>query len=165
MATEIERLDFSKPPPGYCIDEQDDGWWWWLADPEDGNVAPFSSEAEAIAAAWTHYKERHDPPGMWAYHTAGGYAFGLAHRGLTGGSKARSATWAWCRLAEGGEASARNAAWRHYWRRLTLSSRLTHEDMDDLWPHCLEWSDEQVSEVERWLAKGGELPAVLRGEA
>lgn len=30
------------------------------------------------------------------------------------------------------------------------------------WPRCLTWSDEQVSEVERWLAEGGAPPEVLR---
>lgn len=34
---------------------------------------------------------------------------------------------------------------------------------DELWPRCLTWSDEQVAEVERWLADStAEMPEVLR---
>lgn len=36
----------------------------------------------------------------------------------------------------------------------------------DIRPRCLTWSDEQVAEVERWLAdSAAEMPAVLGGES
>lgn len=92
----VERLDFSRPPPGYLV-WFDDEWQcvcWGLEDdglalnnPDDG-----LTEETATAAAWAH------------------------RRG----------------------------------RRLSSVERLV-------------WPNDQVAEVERWLAEGGEVPEVLRG--
>ena len=69
------------------------------------------------------------------------------------------------------EVEARVAAWGWYERRLDLESSdgALLEDHDGapvpaapVWPRCLSWSDGQVAEVERWLAEGGDPPALLR---
>jgi hypothetical protein len=60
----IDKLDFTKPPPGYSIDEQDGEWDWSKQKPEDGNAHLITTEAGALAAAWEHYEARNDPPGL-----------------------------------------------------------------------------------------------------
>lgn len=170
--TDIERLDYTKPPPGYVVRYEDcsmangDGPpLWWYGAPH--YMASTSSEAEAVAAAWAHHKERHDPPGItvgrvhspptyavwWAYYTGGGGLLCLFHRFS--------------------EADARAAAWARYDRRLALCGRLAAAGVDDvlfavtertsLWPRCLTWSDDHVAAVERWLDDPTvEMPEVLR---
>lgn len=62
--TDIQQLDYSRPPPGYLVhDLNDDGWWWRVDEPEDGCLSPYETEVEALAAAWAHYKASNDPPG------------------------------------------------------------------------------------------------------
>ena len=56
MTQDVERLDFSKPPPGYTWDERRTGY---LRDIYDDLVGP-------LADAWKHYQARFDPPGMWS---------------------------------------------------------------------------------------------------
>ena len=71
-------------------------------------------------------------------------------------------------LASWSSAEARAAAWAWYWRRLAAVEAADRKgwaapgDPLDPWPAALTWSDEQVSEVERWLSDGGEPPEVLR---
>jgi hypothetical protein len=100
-----------------------------------------------LAAAWAHYKLRHDPPGLPSF------------------SSARVVEW------YGSSAEARAAAWSWYERRLALLARLEVAEavmrtfiVDDLWPVILTWSDDQVAEVERWLVDPtAEMPEVLGG--
>lgn len=93
--TAIERLDYSKPPPGYEVfdddgDREEDGfdfscmgWYFGIAGcddvPEDGK--PRATEADALVSAWAHYKVHNDPPGMWSGKARGehpgGYGFAL----------------------------------------------------------------------------------------
>jgi hypothetical protein len=79
--TDVQRLDYGKPPSGYTIcgdaDEPQvragialssrDSGWVWLPGPDRGGqrrVIGVRSWEEALAAAWTHYKASHDPPGI-----------------------------------------------------------------------------------------------------
>lgn len=119
-AATVERLDFSKPPPGYTAS----GQWWshprdepsrvvFLGGQRDtSNVAKVSA-TDALADAWTHHCDTEslvEPP-LW------GWTEGERDQ-VTGGA----------------------------------------------WPRCLTWPDDQVAEVERWLADGSsEMPEVLRG--
>jgi len=133
----FQQLDYSKPPPGYMVhDLNDDGWWWRVDEPEDGCLAPYEQESEALSDAWTHYKASNDPPGMWSGQSvAGTFGFG-AH--LKDGAS--------CGLDAGhhdSEASARVAAWTWYDRRLALI-----ESHGALWPDCLAWEDTLCSEIE-----------------
>lgn len=175
--TAIERLDYSKPPPGYEA-EQDAG------DPEVGawggawgtylrrggetiwESAWLKERDDSLAAAWTHYKHEHDPPGMRVVGTGdrdqsfdGVRHFFLSHTGQAENAAARA------------EASA--AAWAWHDRRHALAAKLDSdyrlEAPDDCesgasaWPRCLTWTDEQVAEVERWLRDStAEMPEVLR---
>jgi len=103
-------LDYNKPPPGYRIDEQDDGEWDWSVGgdvPSDGNAHLITTESDALAAAWAHYKSEHDPPGMWSGQARGEHpgGYGFALMGSDHGhpieadferiDDARAAAWAW----------------------------------------------------------------------
>lgn len=69
MSETIERLDYTKAPPGYAVEEipaieraseRDKRW----RARSGGAYADRWTEAEAVSAAWTHYRNRTDPPGM-----------------------------------------------------------------------------------------------------
>lgn len=202
MTTTIERLDYSKPPPGYEIysDWFNDGdspdaagvggalpteywqqWQWLFVDSDDDCGDWFAEEdggaAAAIASAWAHYKAANDPPGLEVFaHPSGGAVFGYERDGYPeqspGGwstqAEARAAAWAWhdrrLALATG---------WARAYEsdgdaRLLAAVQYTGSDdameFDNWWPRCLTWTDEQVAEVERWLADStAEMPEVLRG--
>lgn len=169
---QVARLDRTQPPPGYRS--------WTYRGAQVGGVLYESPDGEQIgplAAAWAHYEREHDPPGMWSgfvgrlpelrmYTPRMGY--GLCELPSDGMERLGH---------EAAKAAARAAAWPWYWRRAALSQRLCDEGPMgvvvtrgralahgvDHWPTCLAWSDEQVAEVERWIAEGGELPEVLRG--
>lgn len=130
----VERLDRTQPPPKM------EGYRGWVDDSEA------DAHAKAIAAAWAHYECERDPPGMETFD----YRWDTR-------DAARAAAWAW------------------YWRRVAVGDVLVQgavsisERWSSMpappkrgWPRCLTWSDEQVSEVERWLAEGGAPPEVLR---
>lgn len=189
----IERLDYSKPPPGYTADGQ-----WWSHPPDEPskvvflggyvdarNVARVAPDDGALAAAWAHYKASNDP--VLGGH-AGGWAFdfldGDARGSFTLHTGARAAAWAWYdrRLALAEKLDVRVAGCVER-SRVALNglralqpadetvARFEVEhgapafvDMFNLWPRCLTWSDEQVNEVERWLVDStAEMPEVLRG--
>jgi hypothetical protein len=130
--TEVARLDYSKPPPGYRIDEQDGEFDWYVGDdvsPDNGNASLITTEADALREAWEDYKAEHDPPGCDSW----------------------SADW--------DEAEARTAAWAWHDRRHALAAN----GLQWLWPACLTWTDDQVAEVEHWLADStAEMPEALR---
>lgn len=127
---EIAHLDYSKPPPGYLVhDLNDDGWWWRIDEPEDGCTAPFETEAEAIAAAWAHYKAHNDPPGLevgsygdavfWAHHV--GLPIAGPFQAETYRDKVTEAS-----LSPGvdrARVACRAAAWAWHDRRYALSVR------------------------------------------
>lgn len=146
----VERLDRTQPPPKMWVDWNEGAAWCWGNDGEGYRGWVDDSEADAhakaIAAAWAHYECEHDPPGMETFD----YRWDTR-------DAARAAAWAW------------------YWRRVAVGDVLVQvarfggagiDDQRSLmltgWPRCLTWSDEQVSEVERWLAEGGAPPEVLR---
>lgn len=94
--TTVERLDYSKPPLGYTAD----GQWWSYPSPRPRhplnigpdspltNVATVAPKDGALAAAWSHYKEHRDPPGL-AVMSFRALAMGLPDH------EARAAAWAW----------------------------------------------------------------------
>lgn len=132
-APTIERLDFTRPPPGYEVAHNDD--WGWRAsspgqlwcrgalysqpfeggEPDDAN--------EVIELAWADYMSYNDPPGMQCPDYP----------------------------------KTRAEAWAYYCRRLALADRfqpavqqgLTH--LVPAWPGVLTWSDELVIEAEEAL--------------
>ena len=68
---DIQRIDYSKPPPGYTVRFEDSSGangdgppLWWYGAPH--YLASMGSEAEALAAAWAHYKASNDPLGLVA---------------------------------------------------------------------------------------------------
>lgn len=133
MSTNVERLDFTKPPPGYTAN----GPLWSL--PREGQelkdyersfvgpapkstVARYAANGNGLAVAWVHYKERHDPPGLsvgcyggsvfWVHDAAGSPLLGPFACGASGDER------------RGSEIRARTAAWAWYERRVTLVDRL-----------------------------------------
>lgn len=121
----------------------------------DRTKSPPKYEA-ALAAVWAHYEREHDPPGMQVH--AWGY-----------GRREAEQPW-WRARASANLAESRAAAWAWYWRRVALADALAMITMSSsagvrtpFWPRCLAWSDEQVAEVDHWIAEGGGAPEVLRG--
>ena len=62
---DIQRIDYSKPPPGYVVRFEDSSMengdgppLWWYGDPH--YKASMGTETEALAAAWAHYKVYND---------------------------------------------------------------------------------------------------------
>ena len=147
--TAIERLDYSKPPPGYRVGRK--GFCLYAQEGEHVGIVTriASSTAEALAAAWAHYKAEHDPPGMDVLETNDEYADGWC---FTVGEMLWSAEWS--------EVDARAAAWAWYDHRHAFAAAVEKRDGASAWPACLTW----VAEVERWLQDGAaEMPEVLRG--
>jgi hypothetical protein len=146
----VERLDRSRPPPGYH------------------HSCPIGVAAlgqgpvdRALAAAWDHYEKRNDPPGLRSHNAP----HGRARWSLVGPPMVTFVIADHATLD-----AARAAAWSRYWRRVALSisvntdtlDRIQSQSIRDPWPRCLAWSDEEVADVKRWLADGGEVPEVLR---
>ncbi len=170
---QVARLDRTKPPPGYVVRPDMRGAFGPHPTGPGyefacGNLirGSYDAEAEATAAAWAHYECEHDPPGMETFdYPGGGAVFGYVRDG-------------WPEQAPGGwdtRDAARAAAWAWYWRRVAVGDVIVREQVGigerwaampvppkRAWPRCLAWSDEQVAEVERWLAEGGAPPEVLR---
>lgn len=141
-------------------------------------------------SAWVHYQRFGDPPGMWSRGGAFGLLDDPANdhptyrRGCTLGSLASWTSAEGRTVRSRGAAPARSAASTRPTRRrgplpcecskppkewhgagaslCQHSGELLRVLATEFWPRCLAWSDEQVAEVERWLAEGGEPPEVLR---
>lgn len=94
---EIERFDFTKPPPGH---------YWVRAAP--GFVRQGHGRLRPLDAAWARWKSKRDPPGMRTFlaHILG--AWRVADE-LAGGDDARSLPGYWTE-----QAPARAAAWQRY---------------------------------------------------
>ncbi len=119
----IQRLDYSKPPPGYTVRFEDSSGangdgppLWWYGAPHC--LASMGSEAEALAAAWAHYKAHNDPPGMWSGQARGEHPGGYGYA-LMESSHEHPLEADFERIDD-----ARAAAWAWYDRRLALTSRL-----------------------------------------
>lgn len=175
MSNEIERLDLSKPPPGYEVftDNSDDRCWHYsLACELALNDCPHGSREAAIVAAWAHYQANHDPPGMWtgfagvspdletAYPRMGA---GLAEFAIRTERQPVP-------MSEVGRVAC-SAAWQRYLDALCVADILDRENSPSetrlercAWPRPLMWTDEQRAEVRRWsTGLTAELPEVLRG--
>lgn len=178
----IDRLDFSKPPNGYLV-WFDDGWscvCWGLEDDGQAINTPDDNltEEAAITASWEHCKARHDPPGMWSGYCAvlplcdqyrprmGVSIPGVAHlelyviaerHGTTEDARAigRAAAWAWY--------GRRVAAWRKTSRIVrrtfgeTLNGVFAAEAVEGaLWPDILTWPGCKMDEHEKQLTSASE---------
>lgn len=208
-AITIPRLDYSKPLPGYVVRFEDSSMangdgpplWWW-GHPE--YAASAGEEDDGLAAAWSHYKREHDPPGMklmrareeallwwsvWVTTSEGWRKISPNPQAWADGDSedsdkadARAFAWAWhdSRLAlaaklDGGtfcpKCHSQDAYVEAIDDKTTTQPWCTECDVemgglfDDIWPRCLTWSDEQISEIERWRADStAEMPDVLREE-
>ena len=192
FTTDVQRLDYSKPPPEYTASEDpkepmcilSDGLYfnsnrgWWRSDGQP-------LRWHTIASTWAYYKAHSDPPGMtvaWEPADDCCGAVGAGDWEVTLGSPDGTTMVAWWRTAESKDAgaesgalraAARAAAWAWYDRRLTLLAKLELAEVvtrqyiaDDLWPAIVSWSDAQVALAERWLVDSTmELPEVLGGSA
>lgn len=138
MSSQIVRLDYTQPPPGT------DAVGWSVRG------------VHSRDAAWTRYKEHHDPPGL-AVMSFRACALGLPD------PEARAAAWAWYdeRLELANQVETCNGAVRpelaaKYWALYGVTL--------PLWPRALGWSPEAVAGLKRWLINStAELPEVLRG--
>lgn len=175
----IDRLDYSKPPPGYrcwpiggigpnaseILFHDLSGWRdRGGSTTVPGKAAGWSDEADCRAAAWAHYKRYNDPPGMvvqwfqgreggeWTASNAQGLVYTRCHAiRKEGRPEASAAAWA-CRGVLADKVNAQ-----------ILDSRYVAVD-GPIWPTVLTWSDKQVDEVDRWLVDStAEMPEVLRG--
>ena len=139
QGNDIERLDYSKPPPGYTADGQ-----WWSHPPDEPskvvflggyvdarNVARVAPDDGALAAAWAHYKTHNDPPG---------YSVGLVMKGQ--GATAQGDFVVDCGASQvaavpaykgkeqraGAYQEARTVAWAAYDRLVPEASMSTFDD-------------------------------------
>lgn len=148
--SDIERLDFSKPPPGFEIrntsyedgDSEVGGYgvniaeWSWFSG--DGCTDSAATENACISSAWEFFEEENDPPGMWS-----GFRSVIPHTAnfepMAGISISNINHLQLCVDAikyaypEGARAAGRAAAWAWYKRRVMVA--------EGDWPECLAWSD------------------------
>lgn len=171
MTQDAAWLDYTKPPPGYRIDEQDGEFDWYLGDdvsPDNGNASVITTEAEALRQAWEDYKNEHDPPGMqvfvwpkekasdpptaWCVALRGKVHF-AAFEGAEGETTARAAAWAWHDL--------RRAIAYDIYSRTCGGKALTV-----LMAAALTWTDAECAEVEAYAAlpfpRSVDMPAPLQ---
>lgn len=170
ITTDIPRLNYSKPPPGYTIvgdaDEpqvrsglalssRDSGWVWVQGSITDGapRCIGTNSWAEALAATWADYKAHNDPPGLDVAETNDDDADGW---GFTVGNAVWSADW--------DEAEARAAAWTWHDRRHTLAERdkALHPNVKAAFADYLAMSDADCDLAEKILTND-ERRAAARG--
>lgn len=122
-APAVERLDYSKPPPGYTVGdelEEDAPLFTWRWDGEW--MGREDEKTDALAAAWAHHKARRDPPGIQVHFIAGrGYLVQVFDH-PAGESPDNHVGPTYEPLAD--LASARAAAWAWYDRRLAVAQRL-----------------------------------------
>lgn len=162
--TDVARLDFAGPPPGYTWDGRRTGY---LRDIYDDLVG-------SLLDAWTHYKARFDPPGIIT--TPDASRPGLDHRrhrgrcewtiNITVGGKQFCLTF---NAAD--QPAARTAAWAWHDRRNILAKSLEDEGMQiPLWPALLVRTDDDCEACESWLKRGpawaaDDFPTVLKALA
>lgn len=113
----IERLDRSKPPPGYTKTLHRSGWSLTHGGKELGFYQARSAIADLTKDAWAHHEAQHDPPGMCLEEVPG-----------------PDGAWRWrCgEITNTGDGPmtqvrARAAAWRWYWRQVE-DARITLDE-------------------------------------
>lgn len=96
----IQRLDYSKPPPGYAVFKNGARWYW------SGGTSTWdaANQYSALVAAWADYKAHNDPPG--------GPESAVDHSDL---------------LLADFEREVRVAAWARYDRRLAVHARVADD--------------------------------------
>lgn len=139
--TDVARLDFTAPPPGYTRDERRTGY---LRDIYDDLVG-------SLADAWKHYKARFDPPGMKLGSVGGALRFWyITAPGAVGYVSPQGDLKP--------EAESRAAAWRWYEARLTLYNILRKLNPPrEFWPVILTWSDQDWIEVHGFLVEHADV--------
>lgn len=196
MTQETAWLDYNKPPPWYRVDEQDDGEWdfgggmqqavrlamlcktacgrarsgwdWSVGGdvPSDGNAHLITTEDDALAAAWAHYKAERDPPGMWSGQARGEHDGGYGFANMEADHEhpldadferiddARAAAWAWhdsrrAIVLDIDEQTCSGGKHLGAWLSLALA-----------------WTDAECTEVETYAAlpfpRGIDMPAPLQ---
>lgn len=153
---DIDRFDFTNPPPGHFLDEFD------KAMVRQGHGKP-----RTIAAARARWKEKRDPPGMWVGER-------VLHQGRIAetvhayGVGETMVDWF---IGDAAAEMARAAAWTHYDRRLALIADLEGVGITlDMWPAALLWTGGDCMACEDWLKRGpawdpNDFPTVLRALA
>lgn len=158
--TNVERLNYSKPPPGYephpwrTRDNRNQfAWAFTIGNHTVLETLEAQTEGQALAAGWTHYKAQHDPPGMTVWDEEGDWLVQVLDHPAVESPGNQVGPGLFYRLGDG----ARAAAWAWYDRRLALVKRLdetlvgkinAHQHGDNVW---LAWSDEDCTAVERYL--------------
>lgn len=174
--SKIDRLDFSKPPPGYVVEPyEDNGIDLWRARCSCAYLDGKTGEVEAIAASWAHHKARRNPPGMRVVWVPDDRCYpdhaGEWHIEVVTGGPALTAEFFVGDLHDSaGETKARAAAWAHYVDAVEVADLLDGENGPSetwpdrcAWPRPLAWSVEQRAEVRCWLVDSNvKLPEVLR---
>lgn len=182
--------DRSEPPEHYSVtrftteeiveDDLVEVWGGWnIWGPDDYFVSPCvyddtnldyqiaveTSRRAAVQAAWEHFdkqppKLRHDPPGLVSHEDR--FCLKESRDGL-GTILGRTYHVAGLR------GLSRVAAWDWYIRRLEIHEAMSRralqaifKGLGNTWPAVLAWTDEQVTDVERWMANpSSELPEVF----
>ena len=139
--TDVARLDFAGPPPGYTWDERRTGY---LRDIYDDLVGSLSD-------AWKHYKARFDPPGMKLGSVGGALRFWyITAPGAVGYVSPQGELKP--------EAESRAAAWRWYEARLELYNILHKINPPrEFWPVILTWSDQDWIDVHAFLVEHADV--------
>ena len=160
MSETIERLDYTKAPPGYNIVSDVDGY---LFRDKGGNMYRSAGhhlggdwrKDVALVKAWSHYKREHDPPGMMVEEVES-EAPEIDGWGFTVGNQQWSADW--------NKVEARAAAWTWHDRRHTLAERdkALHPNVKAAFADYLAMSDADCDLAEKILTND-ERRAAARG--
>lgn len=145
MKADVERFDFAEPPPGH---------FWDVGNRNRGLVRQGHGRARHITEAWSRWKEKRDPPGMYE----------VWYRAFAANIEPPYPKGAGARERE---EAIRSAAWRWYEARLELYNILCKLNPPrEYWPVILTWSDQDWLDVHAFLverADGLIFPQVLRG--
>lgn len=179
LVSDPVRLDYNKGPLGesgvVCL---------WCAAKPLGPPRPSCASPMCLKAAWARYKTNNDPPGLvveeWGFgqRKAEQPWFKSVGIGAVPMSTTRANAWAWYDRRLVLAARIDDALWCDRCGNTKPSFESIDEKtcsqpwctecdaerggFSDPWPGILSWTDEQVAEVERWMADGtAEVPACL----
>ena len=156
--TPIPLLDYSKPPPGYALEEDaadpsSGKWGAYLRDADDKETiweSEWTTGPLACAAAWAHARAHNDPLGTMRCGALGLYVtFGP---GLP-------------------KFLSRTEIWAYYDRRRKIALDIAEQHLEshratDLLAKFIRWTDAECEAVERYAAlpfpRSVDMPAPLR---